>query len=168
LELEVSHGFLPQLTEEMTELQHVGKELGVSVIIAPKFHAEMAGEGIEYSWGGAKCVYCCKPLESKRKRQASVNDCTRRAVLTIATVQKLSRRARLYICAYLALHQHKVHHCKDNTPTFTLPLIEHLLKEFKTHRAAVEFDAGFVRSCVSSAILGIMWSWSDLETMKRT
>ena len=35
--------------EEMTALQHVGKELGVSVIISPKFHAEMAGEGIEYS-----------------------------------------------------------------------------------------------------------------------
>jgi hypothetical protein len=28
------------------------------------------------------------------------------------------------------------------------------MKEFKTHRAAVDFDAGFVRSCVSSAIIG--------------
>ena len=37
--------------EEMTALQHVGNELGVSVIITPKFHAELAGEGIEYSWG---------------------------------------------------------------------------------------------------------------------
>jgi hypothetical protein len=40
-----------EIAEEMTALQHVGKELGVSVIISPKFHAEMAGEGIEYSWG---------------------------------------------------------------------------------------------------------------------
>ena len=40
--------------EEMTALQHVGKELGVSVIISPKFHAEMAGEGIKYSWGISK------------------------------------------------------------------------------------------------------------------
>ena len=31
--------------EKMTALQHVGKELGVSVIISPKFHAEKAGEG---------------------------------------------------------------------------------------------------------------------------
>jgi hypothetical protein len=43
--------------EEMTALQHVGSELGVSVIITPKFHAELAGEGIEYSWGVTKGVY---------------------------------------------------------------------------------------------------------------
>ena len=32
--------------EEVTALQHVGNKLGVSVIISPKFHAELAGEGI--------------------------------------------------------------------------------------------------------------------------
>jgi hypothetical protein len=40
--------------EELTALQHVGQQLGVSVIITPKFHAELAGEGVEYSWGIAK------------------------------------------------------------------------------------------------------------------
>ena len=35
--------------EEMTALPHVGHALGVSVLITPKFHAKMAGEGIEYS-----------------------------------------------------------------------------------------------------------------------
>ena len=43
--------------EEKTALQHVGSELGVSVTITPKFHAELAGEGIEYSWGVTKGVY---------------------------------------------------------------------------------------------------------------
>jgi hypothetical protein len=37
--------------EEMTALQHVGGKLGVSVTITPKFHAELAGEGIEYTVG---------------------------------------------------------------------------------------------------------------------
>ncbi|KAI2493516.1 hypothetical protein MHU86_21027 [Fragilaria crotonensis] len=50
--------------EEMTALQH-GHALGVSVLITPKFHAEMAGEGIEYSWGcrrvsTAKCHWILK------------------------------------------------------------------------------------------------------------
>ena len=53
--------------EEVTALQHVGNELGVSVIISPKFHAELAGEGIEYSWGVTKGLYRCKPLNSKRR-----------------------------------------------------------------------------------------------------
>jgi hypothetical protein len=35
--------------KERTALQHVGDELGAAVIIMPKFHAELAGEGIEYS-----------------------------------------------------------------------------------------------------------------------
>ena len=45
--------------EEVTALQHVGSHLGVSVIITPKFYAELAGEGVEYSRGIANgmCVH---------------------------------------------------------------------------------------------------------------
>ena len=141
--------------EEMTALQHVGHELGVSVIITPKFHAEMAGEGIEYSWGVSKSVYRRMPLASKKGKtsfKALVKECTSRDVLTTATVRKLSRRARTYICAYYALHQRKLNNCEYNMPTLTLSLLERLMKEFKTHRAAVDFDAGFVQSFVSPAI----------------
>ena len=56
--------------EEMTALQHVGSQLGVSVIITPKFHAELAGEGVEYSWGVAKGIYRRKPLNSKKSKDA--------------------------------------------------------------------------------------------------
>jgi hypothetical protein len=144
--------------EEMTALQHVGKELGVSVIISPKFHAEMAGEGIEYSWGISKNVYRKKPLDSKKAKisfKALVKECTSRDILTTAIVRKLSRRARSYICAYYTLHQQNLaNNCEnDNRPAaLTLPLIERLMKAFKTHRAAVDFDAGFVNSVVSAAI----------------
>ena len=89
--------------EEMTALQHVGRELGVSVIITPKFHAELAGEGIEYSWGLTKGVYRRKPLRAKKGKEsfkALVDECTSREILTTKTVRKLSRRARAYICAY--------------------------------------------------------------------
>jgi hypothetical protein len=33
--------------EELTALQHVGSELGALVLITPKFHAKLAGEGIK-------------------------------------------------------------------------------------------------------------------------
>ena len=36
----------------------------------------------------------------------------------------------------------------DDTPTLTLPLIECLVKAFKTHRAMIDFDAGFVNRFV--------------------
>jgi hypothetical protein len=137
--------------EEMTALQHVGNELGVSVLITPKFHAELAGEGIEYSWGVSKGVYRQKPLDSKKGKEsfkALVHACTSRDVLTTELVRKLSRRARAYICAYFALHESKKN--GDDAPLLTLPLIERLVKAFKTHRAAVDFDAGFVKSVVPS------------------
>ena len=81
---------LDSFAEEMTAFQeHVGKELGVLVIISPKFHAEMAGEGIEYSWGVSKCVNWGMPLDLKKGKasfKAFVNECTSRDVLSTKTV----------------------------------------------------------------------------------
>ena len=42
---------------EETALQYLGTQLGVTVQLTPKFHAELAGEGIEYSWAYAKALY---------------------------------------------------------------------------------------------------------------
>ena len=145
--------------EEMTALQHVGKELGVSVIISPKFHAEMAGEGIEYSWGITKGLYRRKPLNSKRSKERFkelVHECTSRDILRTETIRKLSRRARAYICAYYSLYRSTSYAADDNTPTtLTLPLIERLQRAFKTHRAAIDFDAGFVNAFVPKLERGV-------------
>ncbi len=135
--------------EEVTALQHLGNELGVSVLITPKFHAEMAGEGVEYSWGVSRNVYRRMPLNSKKGKEsfkALVHECTSRDILSTKTVRKLSRRARSYICAYFVLHESKNN--GNDMPLLTLPLIERLVKAFKTHRVAVDFDAGFVNSFV--------------------
>ena len=51
-----------------------------------------------------------------------------------------------YICAYYALYESKCN--GDDTPILTLPLIERLVKAFKTHRAAIDFDSGFMNGFV--------------------
>eukprot|EP00429_Kryptoperidinium_foliaceum_P042250 CAMPEP_0176121934 /NCGR_PEP_ID=MMETSP0120_2-20121206/61393_1 /TAXON_ID=160619 /ORGANISM="Kryptoperidinium foliaceum, Strain CCMP 1326" /LENGTH=95 /DNA_ID=CAMNT_0017456519 /DNA_START=685 /DNA_END=968 /DNA_ORIENTATION=+ len=51
-----------------SKLQVLGEAVGVSVDFTPKFHAELAGEGIEYSWGFSKGLYRRQPLERKKKR----------------------------------------------------------------------------------------------------
>ena len=71
-----------------------------------------------------------------------VNDVTSREVLIIVTVQKLSKRARAYICAYYTLYESK--NRGDGTVKLPLPLIERLVKMFNAHRAAIDFDMGFV------------------------
>ena len=40
-----------------TNLQMIGRRLGVKVERTPKFHCEMAGEGIEYDWALCKAKY---------------------------------------------------------------------------------------------------------------
>ncbi len=35
--------------EEETALQHLGRRHGVTVLLTPKFYAELAGEGVKYS-----------------------------------------------------------------------------------------------------------------------
>ena len=47
--------------EEETLLQPSGREMGVLVDWTPKCHCELAGEGIEYSWGCAKKVTALCP-----------------------------------------------------------------------------------------------------------
>jgi hypothetical protein len=113
------------------------------------------------------------PLNSKKGKASFkvflVNECASRDVLTTDTVRKLSRRARSYICAYYALHQRMLlnNGDKNDTPTLTLPLIERLMREFKTHRAAVDFDAGFVNSFVSPAIEDLVTHALNNETKQR-
>ena len=142
--------------EELTALQHVGSQLGVSVIITPKFHAELAGEGVEYSWGITKGLYRRKPLLSKKGKESFrklVCEVTSRDILKTATIRKLSRRARAYICAYYSIYESQN---KGDTTKLTLPLIERVVKAFKTHRAALDFDAGFVNGFVPAMIDGVI------------
>ncbi len=57
--------------DELTALQHVGKEHAVSVIITPKFHAEMTGEGIEYNGEWQRVFIATSHWNLKKERQVS-------------------------------------------------------------------------------------------------
>ena len=49
---------------EAAGLQAMGEKMGVGAIATRKFHAEMAGEGMECLWGVAKSWCRSKPLEA--------------------------------------------------------------------------------------------------------
>ena len=53
--------------EEETALQYLGTQLGVTVDLTPKFHAELAGEGVEYNGAHAKAYYQRVPVSRKRE-----------------------------------------------------------------------------------------------------
>ena len=62
---------LPDFKNEMTLLQYRAEQLGVEIDCSPKYHPEIAGEGIEYVWGFSKGTYRRMPLGTKKKNKAS-------------------------------------------------------------------------------------------------
>ena len=63
-----------------------------------------------------------------------------------------SRRARQYIVAYHALAQQKKSNSIDasKNTVMSVSLIENVMKIFKTHRSASDFDFAFTKSVVDT------------------
>ena len=61
--------------EEMPAMQYLFEQLSskgpnkISLIDTPKYHPEMAGEGIEFFWGLAKRKYQSIPHEDKKGKE---------------------------------------------------------------------------------------------------
>ena len=53
-------------SEENTKLYYIGQKLGATVDRTPKCHPELVEEGIEYSWGSARSLFCMLKLKYKR------------------------------------------------------------------------------------------------------
>jgi hypothetical protein len=100
--------------EEETMLQSMGRNMGVLVDRTPKCHPELAGEGIEYSWGCAKNRYHRLPIAEKKRKEKFVGGmrlCISNEVISQQRVDKFSKCAPEYICAYHTLNreQDKTH-----------------------------------------------------------
>ena len=147
---------------EETALQYLGRKLGVKVDCTPKFHCEMAGEGIEYCWAFSKALYRRKPLASKKSRDTFkklVKECTSASILKPAQCKKFSRRARQYICAYYILHVRSLQGQEGAQPEegragkqqLQFRSIERMKKLFQSHRCALDFDKGFVEAAIKES-----------------
>ena len=88
-----------------TNLQMVARSLGVQAERSPKFHCEIAGEGIEYDWAYCKQQYRGRPLTDKKTREsfhALVKEVT--SWLFVNKTRRTSARARSYISGYYNIH----------------------------------------------------------------
>ena len=138
---------------EETLLQYHGRLLGVIVDRTPKCHPEIAGEGIEYSWGAAKLFYRrlrIKEKRSKEKFRNSVKNSTNRnTILTIARQRKFSKRARQYMLAYQAIELQRKRNTDEDIKMSHM-LLEKVVKVFKTHRNAADTDTKWIGDVVGS------------------
>ena len=138
------HDFL----NEEGMLQHIAKRIGVEVLLTPKCHAELAGEGVEYVWGGGKDEYRRLSLPQKRGKgnfKTSVHYCLSEEVIPIERVRKYARRAGQYLMAYHAVDTGQVdlltqHDCSKYGPV----AIEKIFGNFTTYRCVFDFDFKFI------------------------
>ncbi len=157
--------------EEETALQCLGTQMGVTVQLTPKFHAELAGEGVEYSRSHAKAFYrrvsVSKKKDSENFKQLEKECTCPVTVLTKDRIEKFASRTRAYICSYHYLEQcaGAVSECNDSRvaavgATIKQELlyfeIERLMKAFKGHRCAIDFDLGFVNSQLIEEVMKTM------------
>lgn len=133
---------------ELSAMEELAEKLSsdsfkVTILVTPKYHCEIAGEGIEYAWGLFKKVYRNLPLDQKRTRsgfrqavEKSLND------VTVEHARRFSARVRCYMLAY--------RHFKDKGNTeqteqhITYDEIEKFVKNSKCHRSVLDQDAGFI------------------------
>ena len=143
---------LAQTNDFKSEVSLLGKVVeryGYVIWFTPKYHCELAGEGIEYMWGFVKWIYRKIPKgekDTKYRFIESVEKLLTRETVKRERVARFSRRARRYICAYYVQHYGEgestaVEIVKD----VNLDLVEKMAKTFKTHRAALDFDLKFIK-----------------------
>ncbi|CAN0251556.1 unnamed protein product, partial [Hapterophycus canaliculatus] len=93
---------LPDFENERTALQHAVESRGHILLLSPKCHPEVAGVGIEYSWGFSKQKFRRVYNDEVPKHlHANIEKsmCTTKH-LTIGRVRRFARRTRDYCRAY--------------------------------------------------------------------
>ena len=161
---------LPDFKNEMTLLQYRAEQLGVEIDCSPKYHPEIAGEGIEYVWGFSKSTYRRMPLGTKKKqgfRELVTAALNTNNVLTVSAIRKCAKRARMYMLAYhsLAIARETFDNGNDGRngddgkiqlPPMTGDLVERLVKKYekkhRTHRCTMDQETAFI----DEVLLGMM------------
>jgi hypothetical protein len=162
--LSILMGSCSDFANEKSQLEYVCQSLGIEALITMKYHTKYAGEGIEYSWGASKLVYHKYPFACKKGKanfDSLVAKCISRDLLTTERICKFSRRARSYMLTSSSLqfiHKGKGQHQVMTNNTFTHTKIENMKKILKSHRAALDFDRGFI---ITSVLTSEDFNWKE-------
>jgi hypothetical protein len=129
--------------EEKTALQALFEDRGHILIMSPKCHPELAGLGIEYSWGKSKLEF---RREINDQVPAHLHDNIERAlstdILPLARVRKFARRTRDYRHVYE--ESNKPSDTTDDGVVNGFEMTERMVKMRKTHRNIVDLEMKYL------------------------
>lgn len=134
-------GELSDFKNEKSEIGHLLEEISARIGVritckfSPKYHCELAGEGIEYSWGLVKRRFRSLPLTKRDKAHKFIAAAQGMFQgMDVDSVRMFSRRARSYMLVYLG----------NGTTALTQTEIERQRHVFRSHRDAGKFVSGFI------------------------
>ena len=109
----------------------------INLLVSPKYHCELAGEGVEYCWGLSKKYFRNEGFE-KKNTKSKFEQVVRKAIEYVRKdhVEKFSARCRRYMMAYKNIESGSIH------PTYDW--IERFVKKMKTHRNILDQERGYI------------------------
>ena len=115
---------------ETSALQEKFRVLGHGLIMSPKGHPELAGKGIEFSWGISKKYF--RSMPKKTSTGIHQNILKSFSVMDLRQSLKNSRRTRRYRNAYDNTDGSRDHKCHED--------VEKFVRNHKCHRNILDQD----------------------------
>jgi len=135
----------PDFKNEICALEEMLISRGHIMIKSPKCHPEVAGCGIEFTWGMGKKYYRANdPYDNKKSdlKQRIKNALDPIKVLHIKRIWKYSRRTRAYRSAYYDIYNKKL--IDNNQTIVSYEKIQSMMKTYKTHRNILDIEQRFL------------------------
>ena len=120
---------------EQTAFQELLLSRGHVPEMSPKCHPEVAGVGVEYSWGKSKMHFRRHTDHVARHLHANIVASMSAEVLTLTRVRRYARKARAYRRAY-----------STSSTAMSRRSIEKQVKLYKRHRSALDIDWSFIKN----------------------
>ena len=121
--------------EELMDALSSRQEQNFTILTLPKYHCEIAGEGIELCWGFMKKSYRSIPMEKKNTKELFL-ECVRKCIESVKFnhVSKFAAKNRRYMLAYRNIEHDEL----------SYETIEKFVKTIKTHRNMADSCKGYI------------------------
>ena len=137
---------------EKSAMEHLFMQLSekgeqtLKMLTSPKYHCELAGEGVEYAWGFMKRHFrnlCLKEKKTKEKFNKAVRDSVE--LVSVKNLIMFAGRCRRYMVTYLNFE-------KEGRQKVTFDMIEKYTRQIKTHRNVADIEKAFIAKAWREAI----------------
>lgn len=129
----------------MSALKELFWKRGHILITCVKCHPELAGCGIEFSWGKSKLEYRKNNDTAMNKKTLlpRIKDSLSKYILPIERIWKFERRTRDYRNNY-AYIQKQIEQGNINNSDLSHDFVEKMVKEHKAHRNILDMECRFL------------------------